>query len=136
MIKLHFKRSKSKFLAEAVRLSDSFGVAVEDDGYTITPDVKTVFEHWDDFNRLFWLSVDWSGTYIEIDKMKYFSHSDKTGIFYSLQLSHAKWMNFIEMRTSKFFDNGEFNTNQPISEREAEYLIDLYVIQKSQSDPF
>lgn len=136
MIKLHFKRSKSKFLPEAVKTAGVFDVKVEDDGYTITPDIKKVFEHWEDFNKLFWLSVDWGGTYLEIDDMKYFSHRDKTGIFYSLQLSHAKWMNYVEMRTSKFFDNGEFNADQPISQKEADYLIDLYIIQKSQTDPF
>jgi len=136
MIKLHFKRSKSKFLTEAMKHAQVFDPKVEDDGYNITPDIKKVFEHWDDFNRVFWLSVDWNGTYIEIDDMKYHSHRDKTGIFYSLQLSHSKWINYVEMRTSKFFDNGEFNTDRPISQREADYLIDLYIIQKSQTDPF
>ena len=131
MITLHFERSRSKKLNDAVKLAGLFNVKVEN-GYTVSPDIKSIFERWEDFDLLFWTCVDWSGTYLELDGMKYYSHNDKTGIFYALQMSHLKWMNYVEIRTCKFFHDGQFNLTQDISEKDADLLIDIFTMKKTQ----
>lgn len=136
MITLYFHKSNSKRYKEAVKLSGMFPSQTDEFGIKIMPPVKEIFEKWEFFNKLFWIVVDWNGAYLDIDGMKYLSHKDKTRIFYSLQLSHSKWINYVEMKTFRFFDNGEFKDSLNIDPKEADYIIDLFTIQRDKPDSF
>jgi hypothetical protein len=133
MITLHFEHSKSARYKDAVRLSMLFKASEGQDGaVTLTTDMKSVFERWEDFNSLFWIVVDWKGSYLEVDRMQYHSHKDKTRLFYALQLAHGYWINYVEQSILDAFDprDGSFNQLKPISERDADRLIDMYLIHK------
>ena len=136
MIRLHFKKSTSKKYKDAMNLSLYFKNLKQGEINVISLPIKEIFEKWENFNNLFWIIVDWKGVFIEMDGMEYHSHTDKTRIFYSLQFSHAKWMNYIELKTSRFFHNGEFNNSLDMTEKDADYLIDLYSMRKSQKEAF
>lgn len=128
-----FKRSISKKYNEALKLSSEFKNAeIGDEGVWLDLPIKEIFEKWDSFNTLFWIVIDWKGSYLEYEGMQYLSHTDKTKLFYALQLSKMKWINFVENKVANLYneETGEYNTKN-IDSKTADYLIDLYTIRKN-----
>lgn len=89
LVTILFSFSRSRYFTEAVRLADMFDNFKQEGNNIVTIDEKELFEKWEYFNLLFWKIVDWKGSVLEYDRMKYHSHTDKTRIFYALQHAHA-----------------------------------------------
>jgi hypothetical protein len=93
MLTLHFPKSRSKNYRQAIKLASKFdGYTGECDANAVSFTPKDINEKWEYFNLLFWIVVDWANTFIEYEENKYYSHTDKTRIFYSLQEAHSNWM--------------------------------------------
>jgi hypothetical protein len=139
MLTLTFNKSRSIKLSHVLKWSALFsGYEDNIDSVALSLPVKEVFERWDDFNSIFWTVVDWKGTYFSFENMEYHSHIDKTRIFYALQNSHWKWMNYIETRVALLYNTtkeelrlSNLNTST-IDDETADLLIDLYSIKKEQ----
>lgn len=86
---IHFSTSRSKNFDKAVKLAQNFEGFKPGPVNVVSLNIHEVFEKWEYFNLLFWATVDWKGTILELDGMKWHSHSDKTRIFYALQHSHT-----------------------------------------------
>jgi len=137
---LHFPVSRSKFYDGAVKLARHFDNFTVMNGNVVSVSMKEVFEKWDYFNLLFWAIVDWKGSILEYEQMKYHSHSDKTRIFYALQLAHIKHICYIEAKISQLdrvqigeckYSDLDFD-NMP--EIEMNNLIEYYNIIKTKAD--
>ena len=137
MLILSFGKSTSPRYRNAVKLAEKFSSYTKTDKNTfVTLHVKEVFEKWEYFNQLFWTVVDWKETTLLYEDMMYHSHTDKTRIFYALQNSHWKWINYVEEKVSSLYnipakdlDIENLNT-QDIDDKTADLLIDLYNIKK------
>lgn len=93
MFNLTFPKSRSKNFPAALKLAQKFEtVAMEANEVKVEILVKEIFEKWDSFNLMFWTVIDWSGCHIEHNGMKYYSHNDKSRLFYSMQQAHCRWM--------------------------------------------
>jgi len=139
MISLVIPRSRSEKYPTVSKMAHLFtGIKTDDDGLLrMDLSVKEVFERWDTFNTIFWTVVKWKGTYMVVDGARFFSHRDMTGIFYNLQLSKMKWINFVEARVRDAFDpaTGRIELAK-VDEKTADYLIDLFCIVKQRGDTF
>ena len=141
MIILSFHRAKSKNFDGALKLARLFDT-FSDQGETlsITLTLKDVFERWQLFNDLFWLVVDWNGTYIEYNDMKFYSHRDMTTIFYSLQQAHNNWVNFTSYKLVNLHrvynaeDHLEGIINEYMTDEQINRIIDVYNIKKRNND--
>jgi len=91
----------------------------------VSVNIKEIFEKWDKFNLLFWTVVDWSGTVLKVDNAEYHSHDDKTKIFYSLQESHKKWLNYLRFKYSNL--DKIYTGKTTLTEIEGEYLTDAQI---------
>lgn len=141
MIILSFPRSRSKNLDTALKVARLFESFHEDGpNLSITLQLKDVFERWELFNDLFWKVIDWSGTYIEYGGMRYYSHSDKTRIFYSLQQSHNNWICFTSYKLVNCYRiyTGESSLADIIAEymtdEEINRIIDIYNFRKQNEE--
>lgn len=93
MIQLFIPKSRSVKFDSAIKQAGALGVLTESEtGFILEMEIKKMFENWDGFNLLFWATVDWKGTYVKVMETSFYSHTDKTAIFYSLQLAHMKWL--------------------------------------------
>jgi len=135
MLTLTFNKSRSVKLSHVLKWASLFSGYIDNgNSISITLPVKEVFEKWDHFNDIFWHVVDWKGTYFLFENMEYHSHTDKTRIFYALQNSHWKWINYIESKIAKIYNttNEELDISkldtQNIDDKTADLLIDLYQI--------
>jgi hypothetical protein len=88
-VKISFRHSRSKFYSRVVKLASEFDDFKQDGVNVVSITEVELLEKWEFFNLLFWKTVDWKGSVLEYDGMKYYGHSDKTRIFYALQHSHA-----------------------------------------------
>lgn len=137
MLTLSFGKSTSPRYSNAVKLAENFSTySKSENKIFISLPVKEVFEKWEYFNQLFWTVVDWKETTLLYENMMYHSHTDKTRIFYALQNSHWKWINYVEEKVSSLYnipakdlDIENLNT-QNIDDKTADLLIDLYNIKK------
>ena len=137
MLVLSFGKSTSPRYSNAVKLAENFSTySKSENKIFISLPVKEVFEKWEYFNQLFWTVVDWKETTLLYEDMMYHSHTDKTRIFYALQNSHWKWINYVEEKVSSLYnipakdlDIENLNT-QNIDDKTADLLIDLHLIKK------
>ena len=137
MLILSFGKSTSPRYQNTVKLAEMFSTCEKNDRITsITLSVKEVFEKWEYFNQLFWTVVDWKETTLLYENMMYHSHTDKTRIFYALQNSHWKWINYVEEKVSSLYNipakdlDIENIDTQNIDDKTADLLIDLHLIKK------
>ena len=137
MLILSFGKSTSPRYRNAVKLAEKFSSYTKTDKNTfVTLHVKEVFEKWEYFNQLFWTVVDWKETTLLYEDMMYHSHTDKTRIFYALQNSHWKWINYVEEKVSSLYNiptkdlDIENIDTQNIDDKTADLLIDLHLIKK------
>lgn len=137
MLILSFGKSTSPRYQNTVKLAEMFSTCEKNDRITsITLSVKEVFEKWEYFNQLFWTVVDWKETTLTYEDMSYHSHTDKTRIFYSLQNSHWKWINYVEEKISSLYNISGDNLNlkdlntQNIDDKTVDLLIDMHLIKK------
>lgn len=137
MLTLSFGKSTSPKFRDAIKLAEKFTSCVKTDNNTfVSLPVKEVFEKWEYFNQLFWTVVDWKETTLSYEDMMYHSHTDKTRIFYALQNSHWKWINYVEEKVSSLYNipakdlDIENIDTQNIDDKTADLLIDLHLIKK------
>ncbi|WP_163305049.1 hypothetical protein [Dysgonomonas sp. 521] len=137
MLTLSFGKSTSPRYRDAVKLAEKFtGYKNTGGKISVLLSVKEVFEKWEYFNQLFWTAVDWKETTLSYEDMTYHSHTDKTRIFYALQNSHWKWINYVEQKLSLQFNISEDNLDLSkldttnIDDKTADLLIDFYSIKK------
>ena len=102
-LKIIFPESRSKNYKQALDLAYKFENYESGKLNIIDVKIKEVFEKWEYFNLLFWRTVDWNGTIIEWEGMKFNSHSDKTRIFYALQHAHDGYINFLEAKIKELY---------------------------------
>lgn len=135
MLILSFGKSTSPRYNNAVKLAEKFSTnSKSENKIFISLPVKEVFEKWEYFNQLFWTVVDWKETTLSYEDMTYHSHTDKTRIFYALQNSHWRWMNYVESRVVEVYntnieslDLSKIDTRN-IDDATADLLIDLHTI--------
>jgi hypothetical protein len=129
---LTFRQSTSKNYKEAIGMSKMFEEVSFTELNRVTIQIYEVFEKFEIFANLFWLTVDWKGTTIEYSGMKYHCHSDKTMIFYSLQQSYQNWRDFTSYklvntyRTYKGEDTPEAIETEYMTSEQADMIIDNY----------
>lgn len=93
MVTISFQHSKSKRYKEAIALLSHFkGVAIAPNEIMVQFTYTDIFERWEAFNLLFWIVVDWKGTWLKWDRYKFYSHRDKVRVFYGIQICHSKFM--------------------------------------------
>lgn len=96
MIQLFIPKSRSAKFAGAIKQARILGeLSEQENGFMLKLNSKNIFQFWDEFNLLFWTVVDWKGMYVKFHDNKIHSHSDKTLIFYRIQLAHMKWNKII-----------------------------------------
>lgn len=88
-IELEFNRTHSKYYSEVIRLCEEFDefINVKDSGDVnlLTIHRYEIYAKWDQFNRIFWRTVDWKGSTLGYNGSTFGSHTDKTRIFYAIQ---------------------------------------------------
>lgn len=97
-LKLHFPTSRSKNFATIKKLAGYFENFEEGEMNVVTVLMKEIFEKWDYLCPLFWGTVDWKGSVLELDGMKWRSHYEKTRLFYALQEAKTAYICFIEQK--------------------------------------
>ena len=137
MFTLKFKKSKSKNYPLVEKLVQKFSAHTFDAGMnTIKISLKELFEKWDYFNLMFWRSVDWEGTTFGYDGFDLHSHTDKTRIFYALQLAHIKWIGLSEdylASVAPLYYNSSLEDElrkNIFTEKATDYIIDLILAEK------
>jgi hypothetical protein len=137
---IHFPTSRSKNFDKAVKLAQNFDGFKPGPVNIVNVNIKEVFEKWDYFNLLFWATVDWKGTILEIDGMKFHSHSDKTRIFYALQHSHSSYICFLEAKYQQLHkvESGELKLEEladyVYTDKDMNTLIDTFQIRKQEEE--
>ncbi len=89
-LKIRFRPSRSKFYNQVIFLArefDHFVMGEEENILSI--DRAELFGKWEYFNLIFWKTVDWRGASLEYEGIQYQGHSDKTRIFYAVQMVHT-----------------------------------------------
>lgn len=143
MFTLKFHKSRSKKYKDVEKMLPYMNDHTFDGVYhTVTMSVREIYQKWNFFNRLFWTTVDWKGTAFGFDGMCYHDHSDKTRIFYAIQLSHSTWMcfsiNFLSYLNMIYsgkltIDQArEFSMKEYDMELETDKFLELYQTLKSQ----
>jgi len=137
---LHFPVSRSKYYPRAITLAEKFERFDSGQNNTVSMIMAEVFEKWEYFNLLFWKVVDWSGMILEFEGVRYQAHSDKTRIFYALQLAHDKHICYMEARIREMHrvQIGEIKMEEIdeiiYSDDDMNMLIDYYKIVKTKVD--
>jgi hypothetical protein len=140
MLVLTFNKSRSKNYKKALKFARYFE-HVECSGTNhISISVKDIFEKWEYFSRLFWLTVDWKDTCIEYNRIKYHSHTDKTMIFYSLQQAYVNWRNCTSYQLVQSYKayKGDITLDMiesdSLTDEQVNSIIDHYNIKKLQDE--
>lgn len=139
-ISIHFPASRSKNFDKALKLAQNFSDFAPGTVNIVSFSIKEVFEKWEYFNLLFWVTVDWKGTILEVDDMRFHSHTDKTRIFYALQHSHISYICFLEAKYRQLHrvESGELKPEEladyVYSESDMNTLIDTFQIRKREEE--
>ena len=92
MITITFPQSRSKNYKETMKYALFFkGFRQENSMNILELPLREIIEKWEWFNLVFWFVVDWRGTTVNYENITYYSHSDKTAIFYALQQIHSNY---------------------------------------------
>ncbi len=130
MIIISFQHSKSKRYKEVIPLLSQFeGVTIAPNEIVVQFTYTDIFERWEAFNLIFWITVDWKGTWLMWDKYKFYSHRDKVQVFYGIQLCHKKFMWHVRdlmkyLPVMAYMDETGMDTK--ILGLNADFLIDKY----------
>ena len=84
-IQIEFNKSSSKFYGEVIRLCSGFDEFTQGEKNTLDTNRDEVYAKWDQFNSVFWKTVDWKGSTLSYNGSTFGAHSDKTRIFYAIQ---------------------------------------------------
>lgn len=138
-LRIFFNNSRSKNFNQAIKLASFFNDFQRGEINVVNISMKEIFEKWEFFNLLFWRSVDWAGTALEWEGMAFYSHSDKTRIFYALQHAHISYICFLEDKIRKLdkVHTGELKYEEldnVYSESDMNMLIDTFQIIKQNHD--
>lgn len=130
MVTLSFQHSKSKRYKEAIAALKHFkGATINANEVVVQFTYTDIFERWEWFNLLFWITVDWKGTWVMWDKYKFYSHHDKVRVFYGIQTCHSKFMwqiNRMMKTLPVIFYIDENGINSRALPENADDLIDIY----------
>lgn len=138
-LRIFFNNSRSKNFIQAIKLACFFNDFQRGEINVVNISMKEIFEKWEYFNLLFWRSVDWAGTALEWEGMAFYSHSDKTRIFYALQQAHVSYICFLESKISRLGKvyTGEWkyeDLDHVYSESDMNMLLDTFQIIKQNHD--
>lgn len=139
-ISIHFPTSRSRNFDKALKLAKTFEGFIPGPMNIVNVNIKEVFEKWEYFNLLFWATVDWKGTILEMEDMKFQSHTDKTRIFYALQHSHVSYICFLEAKYRQLHkvECGELKPEEladyVYTESDMNTLIDTFQIRKREEE--
>lgn len=137
---ISYRNSKSKNLKRAINASKEFDEAYFGPVNRVTIQLKEVFEKFEFFSELFWITVDWKGTTVEYDGMKYLSHTDKTMVFYSLQQAYLNWRNCTSEKLVNSYRiytkqaTEEMIDDETLTNEQADRIIDYYNLKKQSND--
>lgn len=140
LIILHFPVSRSKFYTKAINLAKRFDQFEKGKENIVSMTMSEIFEKWEYFNILFWRVLDWTNTVLEYEGVRYRAHTDKTRIFYALQMAHDSHICYMEGRIRQLprVHRGEIKMDEIdteiYSEDDINNLIDYYKIVKSKFD--
>lgn len=95
-LRILFPKSRSKNYQQALKLAGEFENFSEGELNVVDVLMKEIFEKWEYFNLLFWRTVNWKGMILEWEGMAFYSHTDKTRIFYALQHAHVNYICYLE----------------------------------------
>nr|WP_321356910.1 hypothetical protein [uncultured Draconibacterium sp.] len=84
-IQIEFNKNHSKFYLEVIRLCQEFDEFTSGEKNVLKTNRDEVYAKWDQFNRIFWKSVDWKGNTLTYNGNTFGSHADKTRVFYAVQ---------------------------------------------------
>ena len=130
MITLSFQHSKSKRYKEVIALLANFkGAKIAPNEIMVQFTYTDIFERWEAFNLIFWITVDWKDTWLMWNNYKFYSHKDKVRVFYGIQTCHSKFMWHVNQRmkylpAGLYIEENKINT-VALSEN-ANDLIDIY----------
>lgn len=138
-LKIVFQDSRSRKFHHALKLAGKFDNFSRGHQNIVDVTMKEVFQKWEYFNMLFWCVVDWQGTILEWERVPYYSHTDKTRIFYALQQAHINHICYLEARIEqlhrvelgliRYDDLDDVYTDEDIN-----VLLDSYKIVKTQRE--
>ena len=89
-IQIEFNKNHSKFYREVIRLCQEFDEFVPGERNSLKTNRDEVYAKWDQFNRIFWKSVDWKGSTLSYNGNTFGCHTDKTRVFYAVQQNRLK----------------------------------------------
>ena len=139
-ISIYFPSSRSKNFDKAMNLAKNFESFMAGPVNVVSLNIREVFEKWEYFNLLFWATVDWKGMILEVDDMKFHSHTDKTRIFYALQHSHVSYICFMEAKFRQLHrvESGEVKyedlADEVYTEDDMNNLIDTFQIRRREKE--
>lgn len=100
-LKLHFRNSRSARFSEVMDYAKQFDNFQKGEINVIDISLKELFEKWEFFNNAFLAVVDWKGTILEFDNMKWHSYYDMKQIFYGLQEAQSGSRNIAKRKASE-----------------------------------
>lgn len=105
MFAITFIKSRSKNFKEILDVCSYFDdYSCERNKYSVKMTVQELFQKWEFFNLLFWRTVKWKHSTFTFDNIEFFSHCDKTKIFYALQQSHCDWINLYQTFSARMIE--------------------------------
>lgn len=100
-LKLHFRNSRSIRFNEVMGYAKRFDSFQKGEVNVIDVSLKELFEKWEFFNNAFLIVVDWKGTVLEFDNMRWHSHYDMKQLFYGLQQAQSACRNISKNKASE-----------------------------------
>ncbi len=84
-ITIEFKNNRSKYLREVISLCKEFNEFSPGEVNSLRTTCDEIYSKWDQFNFIFWKTIDWKGSTLSYNGCTLGSHADKTRIFYAVQ---------------------------------------------------
>lgn len=86
-ITIEFQRNRSKYFRKVISLCREFNEFSPGKVNSLRTTCDEIYSKWDQFNFIFWKTIDWKGSTLGYNGCTVGSHADKTRIFYAVQQS-------------------------------------------------
>jgi len=138
MLRLTFKKSKSKYFPAVLKLAIKFE-GFNKKNNTLKISKRDIYLKWDDLNLIFHYTLKWKGTELNYRGITINSYADMKRIFYEIQRLHSDFINYITARimidyreapaiTEQYKKHGEIYTDKinldKLTENEINELIE------------
>lgn len=138
MFRLQFRKSKSKYYNKVVSLADIFYKhTVIDDVHTIHISLKELFEKFEYFSNIYWMTENWKGSTFGYDDYDLHSKDARKRLFYNLQQAYTKWLCLSDSYLSElhkvYFDVSidEALRKEVFNETDIDIMLDLILAEKN-----